>query len=79
MDNVLSEVNKVFRSVFQNEQLEVNETTTANDVEAWDSLTHLTLISEIQKHFNVKFKITEIMKFKNVGDMCNVLRTKMNG
>lgn len=78
MEQILAEVNTVFHKVFQNNDLVVNESTTANDVEAWDSLTHLTLISEIQKHFNVKFKITEIMKFKTVGDMCQTIHNKQN-
>lgn len=78
MENILSEVTTVFRQVFNDPNLLIDENTTANDVAAWDSLTHLAMLSAIQKHFNVKFKVSEIMKFKNVGDMCALLESKLN-
>lgn len=78
-EEVLLEVNKVFVRVFERPGLVVSATTTASDVEGWDSLNHTLLIGEVQKHFNVKFALKEVMKFQNVGDLCAVLRAKLGG
>ena len=51
--------------------------TTANDVAEWDSLNHTVMISEIEKHFNTRFKFKEVIAFKNVGDMVNTLKIKL--
>lgn len=65
----MSALRGVFGRVFEDESIQISPTTTAADVEGWDSLTHIELIAEVEKHFGVKFKLTEIMKFKNVGDL----------
>jgi acyl carrier protein len=49
---------------------------TANDVDSWDSLSHMVLIVEIEKAFNIKFKLRELNKMKNVGDMIDLLALK---
>lgn len=78
-EEVLLEVNKVFTRVFGRPGIVVSASTTAKDVEGWDSLNHTLLIAEVQKHFKVKFTLKEVMKFQNVGDMCAVLRAKLGG
>jgi acyl carrier protein len=75
---ILIELNKIFREVFNNSSLSVTEKTVASDLEEWDSLNHADLISAVEKHFNVKFKLMEMMKFKNVGNMCEILYSKIN-
>lgn len=77
-EDILAQTQTVFRSVFNNPTIEVREDMNANDVAEWDSLSHVAMLAAIQKHFNVKFKVSEIMKFKNVGDMCKLLETKLN-
>lgn len=47
------------------------------DVDGWDSLTHMQIIAQIEKHFGVRFNFREVIKFKNVGDLCSALLTKM--
>lgn len=69
----MSALRGVFARVFENDAIEIARTTTAADVEGWDSLTHIELIAEVEKHFGVKFKLTEIMKFKNVGDLADCI------
>lgn len=75
---ILEDLTNVFRSVFEDDSLVITPTTSADDVEDWDSLTHATLISEVQEHFKVKFKITEVLKLNNVGDMVALIESKLN-
>ena len=73
---LLPRVNKVFRSVFDDPNLTVSLATTAKDVPDWDSITHITLVIEIEREFNVKFQMAEIEKLRNVGDLVAILATK---
>lgn len=67
---ILGQVNLIFKDVLDNEELEIQNETTAKDVEEWDSLTHIQLVVAIEKHFKIRFTAAEIQGFKNVGEMC---------
>lgn len=77
--DMLKQLNTIFARVLDREEIDLKETTTAADVEDWDSLTHIQLVVETEKFFKVKFKAEEIQKFQNVGDMCRALREKLGG
>jgi len=64
---------KIFRTVFSNSEMEINDEMTANDVPQWDSLVHIQLIVAVEKEFAVKFKNSEIARLKNVGDLKNLI------
>ena len=70
---LLEKVNEIFRDVFDDETLVITETTTAADVEDWDSLTHITLIKEIESEFEYKFSMKDILGMQNVGEMLDLL------
>lgn len=74
---ILEALNGIFRHVLKNESLNLTETTTAHDVDGWDSLTNMLLISEVEKAFGVRFNFREIVKIKNVGDLCAAIANKM--
>ena len=76
-DEVLKKVNKVFNEIFDDDNLKIKDETTANDIEDWDSLTHITLISSIEEEFNIKFDMSDIVNFKNVGDMIDAIIKKL--
>lgn len=78
MDNnqILAEVQDIFRDVLDNEDLEISFETVADDVEEWDSLSHIQLIVAIEKHFQIKFNSKELMEWKTVGDMIDCIRNK---
>lgn len=77
-DNITNKLTEVFKSVFDNQNLVLTDEMTANDVDNWDSLTHMILVSEIEKDFEVKFKLKDLNKMKNVGNLIDVLISKLN-
>ncbi|MBL9202643.1 MAG: acyl carrier protein [Opitutaceae bacterium] len=67
MDQVRNEVEQVFRNVFGDDELVLRDAMTADDVEGWDSLTHINLIIALEKRFGIKFATAEISRMKEPG------------
>ena len=78
LNAIIDEVNKIFRDVLDNDGIEINNMTTANDIEEWDSLTHIQLVVEIEKYFKIRFTSAEIQNFKNVGEMCEAIHKRIS-
>lgn len=76
-EEILKRVQDIFIDVLQNENIVLNYNTTPDDIEGWDSLNNILLILEIEKEFNFKFKLEEILSFKNIGGMCNNILIKI--
>ena len=70
---ILEKLTYVFRDVFDDESIVINDATTAEDIEDWDSLTHVTLITEVESVFKFKFKMKDVLGMKNVGEMADLL------
>jgi acyl carrier protein len=68
-DETFRQIEDVFREVFEDDDLVITTQTTARDVEAWDSLMHIQLVTAIEKKFQIRFTLGEIQNFKNVGDV----------
>lgn len=75
-NEILTKVQEIFRDVLDNDEIVLKGETTANDIEEWDSLSHIQLIVAIEKAFKTKFTSTEILKWKNVGEMVDSLNSK---
>ena len=73
---IYSRLNKVFRDVFDDDSISVTPKTTADDIEDWDSLEHITLISAVEREFRMKFKMGEISGMKNVGEMASIIAAR---
>lgn len=76
-DEIFEKVKDMCRVVFEDDALEVTCETTANDVEMWDSLRHVVLISEIEGAFGVKFKLDEMQKARNIGELIRIVESKV--
>ncbi len=73
---ILDEVQAIFCDVLDNEEIVLAKETTADDIEEWDSLTHIQLIVAIEKHFKIKFTSKEILSWQNVGEMIDCIAAK---
>ena len=70
---ILEKLNEIFQDIFDDDSLVITETTTANDVEDWDSIEHINLIDAVEKEFGMKFKMQEVSGMKNVGEMVQII------
>ena len=77
-EEIVNKLQEIFRKVFKEPNLMIAEEMTAEDVEAWDSLSHVQMISETEKAFGIKFKIREIRRLKNVGEFIELIDKKLN-
>ncbi|HEU0136115.1 MAG TPA: acyl carrier protein [Flavobacterium sp.] len=75
--DITEKLNTVFREVFNKPDLTVTDSLSAADVDNWDSLTHMILINEVEKTFSVTFKLKELNKMKNAGDMMDIILSKL--
>lgn len=73
---ILNDLALIFQEVLKRDNIVLANETTAQDVDGWDSLTNMQLISRIEKKFNVRFTFRDIVKLKNVGDICSAIQTK---
>ena len=78
MDMIIDKITRIFRTVFNDETIILNNDTTANDVGSWDSLTHMIMIAEVEEAFSIKFKLREINKLKDVGTLVELIHSKIS-
>lgn len=74
--NLLDRLNEIFCDVFDDD-IKITPEMSANDVDGWDSLSHVNLIVTIETKFNIRFSQKELLTFKNVGDLLNSIQIKM--
>ena len=74
--SIFEQLTEVFRDVFDDDELVIDASTTAQDVEGWNSLAHIRLVVSIEKAFKLRFSAAEIGNLKNVGDMVELILLK---
>jgi len=72
-NEILEKLTLIFRKVFKNDDLVVNENLSADDIENWDSLTNTVMIDEVENTFGFKFKFKEMINMENIGDMIDLI------
>lgn len=76
-DEIFKKVNEIFVDVFDDDSIVIGEETSAKDIEDWDSLTHITLISAVEEEFGIKFSMKDVLGMKNVGEMVDIIMEDM--
>ncbi|MBR0141833.1 MAG: acyl carrier protein [Ruminococcus sp.] len=72
-NEVIARLNEVFRDVFDDDSIVVNDSTTSADIDDWDSIEHINLIGAVEEEFGMRFKMKEVSGMKNVGEMINIV------
>ena len=74
---ILAKVEEIFREELEVDDLVLTEETTADDVEEWDSLSHVQLVAAMEEAFGIEFKSREILSWENVGDLIDSIEKKL--
>lgn len=74
---IVKKLTAIFREVFNDSTLVLGDSMTANEVENWDSLSHMMMVTKVEEDFGVKFKLKELNKLKSVGDMILILEARL--
>ena len=69
-------VQNIFKNIFNNSDMIITYTTNSDELENWDSLNHINLMSAVEKEFNIKFALGELMELKNVEKIINLIVNK---
>lgn len=72
-EEVFERLNKVFQEVFDDETIEVNDDTTSEDIDDWDSFEHINLIVAVEEEFSIKIPMRKVVTMKNVGEMADII------
>jgi len=71
------QLNAIFQTVFDDETIQITAEMTANDVDGWDSLSHVNLICAVENRFGIRFKQAELLTMRKVGDLMHTIATKL--
>lgn len=77
MANLLEELQPLFRDILDQPNLRITRESNSSNVEGWDSLAHINLVTAIEQEYNVKFSIDELLELKNVGEMVDLMEIKL--
>lgn len=72
-NSVYNRLNKVFRDVFDDENISLSDETTSKDIDGWDSFEHINLLVAIEDEFSFKFPMSKVINLKNVGEVVDII------
>lgn len=75
---IIEKLESVLVSALDHSNFEITDELTAKDVDGWDSLSHMIIISQIEKDFGIKFKLRDLNKLNNVGALINLIQVKLS-
>ena len=76
-DQIFKHVQDIFRDIFDDVDLIIHDSTNSDEIEDWDSLNHINLVSAIEKEFNIRFALGELQTLKDVGAMIDLMEEKL--
>lgn len=76
-NEIVEKLTSIFREVFADKTIILCDDMTADAIDNWDSLTHMMMITRVETEFGIKFKLKDLNKLKKVGDLINVVETKL--
>ena len=76
-NEIIEKLTAIFHEVFNDNTIVLRDDMTAKDVERWDSLTHMLMITKVEEVFGIKFKLKELNKLKMVGDLISIIESKL--
>ncbi len=76
--NILKELNIIFKDVFNNKKLNINNNSSAKNIKNWDSFIQMNLVISIEAKYNISFSSIELEKLQNVGQMIDLIYVKIN-
>jgi acyl carrier protein len=76
-EDIFDRLTEVFIDVFDEDDITLSDNTTADDIDEWDSLEHITLITAVEKEFKIRFKMSEVSSMKNVGEMVDIIESRI--
>lgn len=76
-NEIVEKLTEIFRKVFTDDTLVLADGMTSNNVEKWDSLTHMLMITEVEGTFGIKFRLKDLNKMKNVGNLIEIIQVKL--
>jgi len=76
-EDIFKGVQEIFRDIFGEEEIVIQDSTTSDDIEEWDSLNHLNLVCAIEKEYKIKFALGELQSMKDVGMLINLIQSKL--
>lgn len=77
-EKVMEQILPIFREELEDESIVLTPSSTAAEIENWDSLTNIQLIVSIEKYYKIRFTSKEIQEFKNVGELCACILSKLS-
>jgi acyl carrier protein len=75
--STIEQLTPIFRQVFDDDDIVLSRQTTADDIDAWDSLSHMNLVMAVELAFKVRFALGELQALKNVGDLADLVEKKL--
>ncbi len=73
MNEIYERLNTIFRDFFDDDEIELTPETIADDIDDWDSLNHITLMSAVEEEFGIRFTMGQVSGMKNVGEMAEII------
>lgn len=77
MDKIYERLTNVFREFFDDEEIELDAETTAEDIDDWDSLNHITLMAAVEEEFGIRLSMGEVSGLDNVGALAEIIHKKI--